>query len=226
MTTRLKIAGGAAPYSGDGEYLDEEARQYIPALVGKVLATQKLAQARRDEETGDLDQPHRPGRSSSHQARLELVDWTERERLVRAQIDERLAATRNRHGATFLGLDAVCVKAELNEAERRVLLIALLPCINPQLAEEVLNGLPSYFAGLSVANLISLLAPEGGVEQWLEYRKLFRPSSSRLISHGLLQVHGPSGDATASSLLCAECSVTLEALAQLTGDPDAMTEAD
>ena len=225
MTTRLKIAGGAAaPFSSDPEYIDAELN-WLKTRVARIVAERQLRDAQEEESDGDPAYARRPGRLDSREARCRVVELKDRELQLRQEIDERLDLHRQERGAPTLGLDEICREYDLVQSEERLILLACLPLgVSQYVAEKILGDLLHHWGSISVADCISVLDPKS-TSDWLRFRRLFRVNAP-LIQHGLIEVSRHSGEPGPDTLMCADIRLTLTAFARIVGDPDAMTEGD
>ena len=224
MTTRLRSAGSLVPFSSDHEYLDCE-MAWLRSRVSRIVAEHRLADARAEESDGDPAYSLRPGRDGSRELRCRVVELREREQHLRQEIDARLVTNREQRGAVALGLDALCREHGLADEERQILLTALPYGISQSVAESTLKDLVHHWGSISVADCITVLDPPS-IGAVIEARRYFRPANGSLLRHGLITVSRPGGDVDPSTLMCSDVSLTLDAFARITGDREAVTEAD
>ena len=144
---------------------------------------------------------------------------------LRQEIDARLDLNRRDSGAPTLGLDEVCEEHGLNAEERLALLTALPFGISQSLAESILRDLVArHWGAASVSDAIAVLDPQD-IGDWLRYRALFRPGAPLVLS-GLIEIEQTIGGVGPDTLICADYRLTLEAFAKITGDGEAVTEAE
>jgi len=224
MTAKLKIAGETGtPYPDDPTYLQAEL-DWLAVRVKRIVAERRAQEAAEEESDGDPAHAHRPGRTTSREARCRVVELGQREKKLRDEIDARLDLNRRQRDAHTLGLDVVCTEASLGAEERVVLLALLASAVSQPVAERVLGELCHHWGAVAVSDLISVLDPQDLAEH-LRFRRLFHPNGP-LVSHGLVLVGKPSGEPTASGLPSWDVSLSLDAFARIIGDPDAATEGD
>ena len=222
MTPKLRLTGTSHPYPDDPSYLDAELA-WLKVRVRRICAERKALEAQAEEEH-EPDRLTRPGRVGSRDARLQAVGLREAEKKLRDEVDQRLQGNRSRADAPTLGLDVICKEFDLSSEERLILLVALPYGVSQALAEATLQDLSHHWGSISVADAIAVLDPKN-VGDWLRYRALFRPHSP-LVSHGLITLGKPGGEAQPSTLMCSDVSLSLDCFGRICGDPEMLTEGD
>lgn len=207
------------PFATDAEYLDAEFA-WLHAKSQRLDAVARERDARRDEETNDA-RAHRPGRMASEDARKNAERFGAEETRLRQEIDARLAVHRATKDAPKLGLDKLCEEADLNAAERTVLLAAAVPGFSQPFAERIFAD-TGFYGALSVADLSLLLEPVGTAD-WLAARRLFRLDAP-LRGHGLVMLGDLKGDCGPDALPNVDVRLSMQAWATLIGDEDATDE--
>jgi len=213
----------AVPFTSDTEYFAAEC-SFLHSRAARIGAEVRAAFAESvqadDDPTRARHSCHVPAREAkcrAHEARHE-------EDRTRGEIDARLAVHRADPTRPKLAIDALCEKHGLSDQERLVLIAAAVPALSQRVADELLGDIGTFYAALSVSDLMALLDPQG-VTDWIAFRKLFRASAA-LRKSGLLVIAEPKGVPGPDTLPAQEARLSMEAFAAVVGDPAAAHEND
>lgn len=217
MTQRPRKTDKAAPFTSDAQYLDAE------FLWLK-------ARCRRLAAQGDLRrQVEQMGRAAlDSQEAAELRRLSALEGRLRRELDQRLEATRTLTDGHRLGLDRLFGEAALracplDDDDRTVLLALTLLGLSQDLAEQVLAPIHiSAFGLVTVSDALRLLDPQDAARA-LALRRHFRRTGP-LLRLGLVTLRTSNRTQGPDCLLEADLTLTLEAFANITGDPEVLDE--
>lgn len=210
------------PFSSDADYLDAEF-SWLRCLV-------EVHEVGRDLDdlikTGNAPHPVCIGRTEQVQvknARRRLLESKREETEFRSMLNSRLDAHRQK-GDFKLGLDIICKDNRLEENERLILLILLLPAISINLAQDVLNSMHMFGNSIPIHEIIGFLGAEG-CEDWLKYRKYFYVDSP-LLRNKFITIRFPSKTYSPADLLSAEVDLSINAMSIITGFPELLFEGE
>ena len=201
-------------FENDAEYLDL-AVEWLRTRATRLAAQQELRDAEMEHQTsGD-------NRRGQHiqQLRCRVVLTREREEKAHDEMASRLDAHRMSN-RPLLGIDVLAEQHRLSEEERLILLVALLPGISSVLAEDVLSGIGSFYASVSVSDIVRVALDPKGPGDWIVARRYFIPDAP-LVAGGLLVIEShESGDERPDTLLSSDVTVGMEAFHILTGSAE------
>jgi len=213
------------PFTGNAEFLDLEfqfllARALRIGAQARVREAEQLLPGRGHTTVGEggpevgIEETRR---------RHELL--AKEERRIRDLIDARLEAHRAAASRDPIGLEVLALDHVLDEADKTILLLLTAAAVSQQLIWEITGHLGGQWSGPDVETTIRLLHPEGNVAAWLSARRRFHRSGA-LVRCGLLKVDYPSSDCGPASLLAADVSITMAAMAVITGATESLTNGD
>jgi len=137
--------GAAKPFKDDIDYLQDEAR-WVHARARHLGA---VAAARADAEDEHVSGLSLAGEDRlDHEARAKIARLAATEDNLRSEIDARLAASRD--ADVLLGLDRLCNRHDLDQIDRHLLLLTMLPAMGLELA-ELLGGVGTF--GFSICSI-------------------------------------------------------------------------
>jgi len=200
-------------FENDAEYLNDVV-DWLRLRATQMTVLQELRDAERENQTGG------DNRRGQHvqQLRCRAVLAREAEEMAHDEMAVRLDAHRV-SDRPLLGIDVLAEQHRLNEEERLILLVALLPAISQTLAEDVLGGVGSFYASVSVSDLIRILDPQGPGD-WIAARRYFLPEAP-LVKGRLLGIDSHrEDDERPDSLLTSDVTVSMETFHILTGTAD------
>lgn len=210
----MKIQG----FDNDGEFINV-ACGWIHSRVTRLALEKKLRDAEHAFQTGDDDYRGTP----AGKLRCQVMLAREAEEKLYSDMEARLDAHRVEPGLPLLGVDRVTEESHLINEERLLLLTALIPAISQPLAEQILGNIGSFYASVSVSDLIQILDPKGPGD-WIAARQYFQPKAP-LIRDGHLVLDTNQGDIERpDNLLTSDVFVSMKTFVILTGSENGVND--
>jgi len=206
-------------FENEGEYLGIVA-EWLRKRAARIAAQQEQRDTEREFDNGG------DSRRGQHvqPLRCRALVAKQAEEKAQDEMQSRLDVHRV-SDSPLLGIDTLAEQHQLCEEEQLILLVALLPAISSVLAEDVLGGVGSFYASVSVSDIIRILDPQGPGD-WIAARRYFLPDAP-LVKGGLLVLDSHrDDDERPDTLLSSDVTVGMEAFHILTGtdEKDASSE--
>lgn len=174
------------PFSGNAEFLDLH-YEYLGCRVQRLVAEREVRQIVRREPDG-----LKPGVDDDLIRRLGI--WQAREDRLHELLEARLEAHRRDPSAHPLGIDVVCIRYDLTEEARTVLLSALCSALSEELSEATHGDLGAGGWGTQSAEGVMRLLDGQSVADRVRLRRMFH-ADAPLVRSGLIVMDYMRNDA-------------------------------
>ena len=204
----------ATPFASDLDYLEEELR-WIEARARRIAIQLRLEESRRREVGHARLGPPPDPEESPGVLEAKRRHYAAEEGRVRRAVDARLAATRA--AGTHLALDRLQALHGLDDAERRVLLLAAAPCFSLRYLDlyYAIAGGVSSGESLQVDAVFNFLAFTA--TQRIHGRRMFS-SDGALVRNDLVKLDSERRHQDAHDLLTATVKIATRTFRYLVGD--------
>jgi len=196
---------------------------WLKALVARLVAERQVAETK---VTGATVSPRQTVVGQQHpipadEAERKLSEARAAEEEATSVFEARVRAHREDDTAPKLAIDRLCETYALDDNERRIVLVLLVPCVHPTLSEQVFGELAQGFfsSGICVAMLAALLDPQDICET-VEHRRYFE-RTPKMVEAGLVVVEHIRSEVCPCDLWDADVKISAKGFRLLTGQHEA-----